>query len=148
MCKVSIIMPFYNVEKTIKTSIQSVLNQDFPDFELLLIDDGSIDGSAKICASFEDSRIQYIHLEHLGVSNARNKGLALAKGDYVSFMDSDDIMHSRFISTMYHNILSTKSDIVVCGYNTVKQLTTTPVIYQGEPIINSDALLYHIYTRL
>lgn len=88
----SVIIPIYNVEYFLKDCIISVLNQDYSDIEVLLINDGSTDSSANICDQFQkkDSRIQVYHTKNLGVGHARNLGIEKAKGDYITFVDSDD----------------------------------------------------------
>lgn len=88
----SIIIPVYNVESFLRVCIISILNQDYSDIEVLLIDDGSTDSSGSICDHFQkrDSRIQVYHTKNLGVGNARNLGIEKAKGEYITFVDSDD----------------------------------------------------------
>lgn len=90
--RVSVIIPVYNAEKYLKRCVDSVLKQDFPEFELLLVDDGSTDSSGEICDHYEkeDSRVRVIHKENSGVSDSRNLALKVAKGEYVQFLDSDD----------------------------------------------------------
>ena len=90
--KVSIIVPVYNVEQYLPRCINSILNQSFSSFELILINDGSTDKSGDICNEYEkkDSRINVIHQENKGVSHARNRGLDLATGDYIGFVDPDE----------------------------------------------------------
>ena len=92
MPKVSIIVPVYNVEKYLPKCVESILGQSFKDWELLLIDDGSLDGSGRICDGYAktDERIRVCHKENAGVSSARNYGIELSKGDYVMFVDADD----------------------------------------------------------
>ncbi len=92
MCMVSIIVPVYNAEKTLRRCIDSILAQTYPDFELLLIDDGSTDNSGAICEEYarQDQRLRVIHKENSGVSSARNTGLDHAQGTYLQFLDSDD----------------------------------------------------------
>ena len=89
---VSIIVPVYNAEKTIGRCVDSILGQQYTDFELLLVDDGSKDGSGAICDSYAlaDSRVQVIHKENTGVSDTRNIGISRARGVYLQFLDSDD----------------------------------------------------------
>jgi len=87
---VSIIMPVYNVEKYISQAIDSVLNQTFPDFELLIIDDQSPDKSIELCRSYDDPRIRIIQQKSLGLAGARNTGINQAKGQYIAFLDADD----------------------------------------------------------
>lgn len=89
---VSIIVPVYNARKTIARCIESIINQEFQDFELLLVNDGSKDDSGQICDSYaaQDKRIRVIHKDNSGVSDSRNMALDLAKGKYIQFLDSDD----------------------------------------------------------
>ena len=105
---ISVIVPVYNVEKYIEDCIQSILQQTYKDFELLLIDDGSPDNSGIICNRFADGdcRIRVIHKENQGVSAARNDGLALAKGEYVCFIDSDDYVDENYLSLLANNMVS------------------------------------------
>ena len=90
--KISVIVPVYNVEKYLRRCIDSILSQTFSDFELLLIDDGSKDKSGEICDEYaaKDARVRVFHKENGGVSSARNLGLDNAKGDWITFSDSDD----------------------------------------------------------
>ena len=89
---VSIIVPVYNAEKYLKRCVDSILSQDYRDFELLLMDDGSSDGSAEICDGYEraDSRVHVVHKENTGVSDTRNQALDMARGTFIQFLDSDD----------------------------------------------------------
>lgn len=117
MPKISIILPVYNGEKYIKDTIKSLLNQTFKDFELIIVDDGSSDRSAEICENFArlDDRIIVIHQKNGGVSNARNKGIDLARGEYVSFVDSDDSMEIDMYERLYNNIIESNADISSCN---------------------------------
>lgn len=89
---VSIIIPVYNAEKYLRRCIESILNQEYADFELILSDDGSTDGSGSICDEYaaQDERIRVIHKENSGVSDTRNRAMRLARGTYLQFVDSDD----------------------------------------------------------
>jgi len=119
LVKVSIITPVYNVEKCIERSIKSVISQTNKDFELLLIDDGSKDRSIEIARSLlENSNINYkiITQENSGVSAARNTGIKEASGEYITFLDSDDYIDSRFIELMYEKVSTFKYDLVFCDY--------------------------------
>jgi glycosyltransferase involved in cell wall biosynthesis len=91
MTRISIIMPTYNREQFIGEAIQSVLDQSFQDYELIIGDDGSTDNTKRIVESFNSPRIKYLKLEHFGRSHARNEALKYATGDYISFLDSDDV---------------------------------------------------------
>lgn len=109
----TIIVPVYNVDKYLTTCIQSILNQSFLDFELILVDDGSSDDSGAICDSFvkSDPRISVYHTENKGVSCARNYGLDRAKGEYIMFVDSDDELPQNAIA----QLLKDNADFVVGG---------------------------------
>ena len=118
--KISVIVPVYNVEKYLPRCIESILAQTFTDFELLLIDDGSIDNSGKICDEFamKDSRIKVFHKKNGGVSSARNVGLDNAKGDWITFSDSDDELFNNALKT-YADIIQKypNVDIICCGHS-------------------------------
>lgn len=103
MVKVSIIMPVYNSEKYLEHAVNSILSQDFDDFELILVDDGSPDNSGKICDDFakKDKRVKVIHKQNGGICSARNAGLDLAQGEYVGFCDNDDEYLPHLISENY-----------------------------------------------
>ena len=105
---VSVIVPVYKVENVSHYCIDSILNQTFMDFELILIDDGSPDNSGKICDEYAkiDSRVKVVHKENEGVSAARNAGLELAKGKYICFVDSDDYIQRDYLERL---ILAKKS---------------------------------------
>ena len=92
MPKISIIVPLYNSEKYLARCIKSILNQTFKNFELILVDDGSIDGSLSICEGFaeKDTRIKVIHKENGGLSDARNAGLDIARGEYVGLYNAQN----------------------------------------------------------
>lgn len=91
MVTISIIIPVFNGEKTIKETIESVLNQTFSDFELLIINDGSQDSTLQIVSTFQDSRLKVFSYPNAGLPASRNRGISLAKGEYISFIDADDL---------------------------------------------------------
>lgn len=111
--KYSIIVPVYNVERYISRCIDSILKQTIQDFELILIDDGSPDNSGNICDEYAqlDNRIVVVHQENKGVSAARNKGLDIAKGKYIVFVDSDDEVTSDYLECMDNS----DADLVISG---------------------------------
>ena len=113
---VSVIMPAYNMEKYIGDSIESVLNQNYINFELIIINDGSSDGTKEIIAKYQhmDERIIYIEQENHGVSVARNVGMSCAKGKYISFLDADDLWEPIFLSTLIKVAEQTGKDWI-CG---------------------------------
>lgn len=121
MIKVSIIIPVYNAEKHLKKCIQSVLTQTEKDIEVILIDDGSKDESLHICQLYEkqDNRLRVIHQENSGVSAARNKGITLAKGEYIGFVDADDWIDCEMYRLMLGEAKKTDADVVMCDARTV-----------------------------
>lgn len=121
---VSVIVPVYNVEQYLHRSIDSLLVQTYKNLEILIIDDGSTDGSAAICdyyASY-DARIRVFHKENGGQSDARNMALERMTGDYVTFVDSDDYVASDMIEKFYNAIKTTGAEMVVGGYYVVNHV--------------------------
>lgn len=116
---VSVIIPVYNVEPYLNECINSVIFQSYHNLEILLIDDGSDDGSERICddAAGKDTRIKVFHQVNKGLSAARNVGLEHAKGDIIAFLDSDDAFHKDMIRIMTDEMLKQSVDIVVCGFS-------------------------------
>lgn len=127
MTKISIIVPIYNSEQFIERCIISVLEQSFQDWELLLVDDGSMDSSLNICKQYakKDARIKSFHQENSGVSTARLKGLSESAGEYISFLDSDDALPSNALEILYDNVIE-NYDIVIG--------TLSNVVLSGEII--------------
>lgn len=118
---ISIIVPVYNAENTIGRCVDSILNQTFRDWELLLVDDGSIDHSDMICDQYaaKDRRIKIFHKENGGVSSARNIGLKYAKGEWITFVDADDYLNVESLCDMIkcsENADLVMSSIKICGY--------------------------------
>lgn len=120
MIKVTVILPVFNAEKSVKKTIESVLKQTFKDFELIVINDGSTDDSLKVCQEIQkkDDRIVIKNIENNGVSNARNIGLKMAQGEYIMFIDSDDEYFPTTLEKMVKNIEF--SDLCVCNFSISK----------------------------
>lgn len=116
--EISIIVPVYNVEKYIRECIDSILEQTFSNFELILVDDGSTDHSAYICDEYNnlDKRITVIHKENGGLSSARNAGLDIARGRFITFIDSDDFIDKEFCKSMLKKMVDSNADIVICDF--------------------------------
>lgn len=114
---VSIIVPVYNAEKYLMDTVHSILKQTYKDFELILIDDGSIDNSFNLCRSIADTdkRAIAIHQENKGVSAARNTGINIAKGNYICFVDSDDYIEPDMLECLVKNAENYQADISCCG---------------------------------
>ncbi len=118
---ISIIVPIYNVEKYLNKCIESIVNQTYENIEIILIDDGSNDNSGIICDEYakKDNRIIVVHKENGGVSSARNKGLKIAKGEWISFVDADDWIEQIFCQTLLNKVTQEQADIALCGYNRI-----------------------------
>lgn len=110
--KISIIVPVYKVEKYLNRCIKSILKQTFTDFELILVDDGSPDRCPQMCDSWckRDKRIRVIHKENEGLSSARNAGLEVARGEYIGFVDSDDIIEKDMYEYLFRILCENKAD--------------------------------------
>ena len=150
----SIIVPVYNVEKYVSDCINSILNQTYRDFELILIDDGSTDSSGKICDEYskKDSRIKVIHKNNMGCSAARNTGINFATGDLVAFADSDDLIDSDMYGILIENIDSTNSDVSACSFVEEKyNLGMSKVVRKHQnkpdPIVFVGGEIYESITR-
>tara|TARA_B110000046_G_C13025697_1_gene413926 strand:+ start:3919 stop:4932 length:1014 start_codon:yes stop_codon:yes gene_type:complete len=113
---VSIILPVYNVEKYIVKCIQSILRQSYSNFELLIVNDGTLDKSIEIAGQFKDSRIKIFNKENGGLSDARNYGLEKVSGEYIYFMDSDDWIEPELLTICIDAIESYNSDFIIFGY--------------------------------
>lgn len=115
--KISVIIPTYNREKTIIPSINSVLKQTYHNLEVLIIDDGSKDNTESLISNIKDSRIKYIKIkENKGACFARNLGIKLSTGKYITFQDSDDYYHINKIEKQYLNLIKKKSDFDFCRF--------------------------------
>jgi len=121
MKKISIIIPIYNAGKYLSSCIESILNQTYHNLEVLLINDGSTDNSALICEEYakKDDRIIFISQPNQGPGVARNTGLDIASGDYIGFVDSDDIIVPEMYKEMLNMAFENNADIVHCGYEKV-----------------------------
>ena len=148
----SIIVPLYNKQEHIANTLYSVLHQTCPDFELLVINDGSTDGSVALVEMFDDPRLRIYHQKNAGVSAARNKGISCAKGQYIAFLDADDLWRSDYLAEMQKLIRK----FPACGFygaaHTVLQKHRSFIEGRTMPegIVKNyfrDELLHHI-TRL
>lgn len=125
---ISVIVPIYNVEPYLRQCVDSIINQTYPDLEIILVDDGSTDGSGKIADSYDDPRIKVFHTENRGLSAARNLGIDHAHGEYISFVDADDwIEPDLLLQTVsliddadilcHHSIITHSEELSFTGYN-------------------------------
>ena len=118
MPEISVIIQVYKAEAFLGECIDSILTQTFSDFELILVDDGSPDNSGAICEEYaaKDSRVSVIHQKNSGQAAARNHALTKAKGNWICFIDSDDIIHPRMVELLYHAVSSSGAGISMCQY--------------------------------
>ncbi|MFZ5986464.1 MAG: glycosyltransferase family 2 protein [Bacillota bacterium] len=118
MYKVSVIIPIYNVRNYLERTLQVVIDQKLKDIEIILINDGSTDGSEMICDQYakNDTRVKVIHQKNCGVSYSRNRALDMANGKYVFFMDADDYIEEEMLLNLYELGEKNNSDLVICGF--------------------------------
>ena len=138
---ISVIIPVYNVEKYLKSCLDSIINQTYDNLEIILIDDGSSDKSAQICDDYvnNDNRIEVLHKNNEGVSIARNTGIKMAAGSYISFIDSDDYIDKNYFETM---IESFNEDSLICSnYKIVKKKNNIIVDSKEDTIMVDDYIL-------
>ena len=146
--KVSLIVPAYNVEEYIKKCITSIENQTYQNYELIIIDDGSTDGTTDIIkeASACNSKIKVLNGGHKGVSNARNMGLDCVEGDYVTFVDSDDFICENYIENLVNWLEDENVDLAICGTNDISEdgkIVKQSLQLEGE-VLNNDQFLSDI----
>ena len=149
---ISIIVPVYKVEKYIRKCIESILNQTYKDFELILVDDGSPDDSGAICDEYaeQDSRIKVLHQRNAGQASARNAGLAVAKGEYISFVDSDDTVEPYMLEVLKEMFTTFGCDIAMCGHRLVQEnedFVSSVTEYQPE-LLDIESLWNEIFGNL
>ena len=113
---ISVIVPVYNVIKYLDECVDSILHQTIQNIQIILVDDGSTDGSGERCEELkkQDSRIEVLHKANGGLSDARNAGIALATGGYITFVDSDDVIDKTYCEMLYESIKNRAADIAVC----------------------------------
>lgn len=145
---ISVIIPVYKVEKYLEKCLDSVIAQTYRNLEILVVDDGSPDGSPAICDRYaaKDSRIKVFHIENGGVSAARNYALDRAKGEYIAFVDSDDFIEPDMIEKLYDRLQRTGCKAAVCGrYIEADGKTSTGNVSAGEEIYDTKAYLKGYY---
>ncbi len=118
---VSVIIPVYNVFPYLREAVDSVISQTYRNLEIIIIDDGSSDGSGEVCDEYKtDPRVRVVHQRNRGLSAARNTGLDIMTGDYTMFLDSDDVYHPDMVEKMVNAIIKSKADLVICSYNEIE----------------------------
>ena len=139
---ISVIVPVYKVEPYLAACVDSILAQTFTDFELILVDDGSPDRCGEICDAYaqQDPRVRVIHQENQGLSGARNAGMDIARGEYISFVDSDDMISPRYLTVLLQSLTETNADFSVCRFMEFTDRTAKTVLSKPQKN-NSKALL-------
>lgn len=161
--KISIIIPVYNVEMYLEKCMQSILNQTYSNLEIILINDGSKDASGEICEKIakKDNRVCVIHKENGGASSARNKGLEVATGDYIGFVDADDYITKDMYQYLYDLLTDNDADIAMCDFTRdsskldeniqdgqLKYYETAEEIQDFFYRVNGEPSCYSIWNRL
>lgn len=144
---ISVVIPLYNKEKQIAYTLQSVFNQTFQDFEIVIIDDGSTDGSVAEVEKFSDSRIRLVHQQNAGVSAARNRGIEEAKGELIAFLDADDEWKSEYLATQYHLYQKYPDcSVFACNYDfRDSEGKVSPTIIRKIPFAGEDGILSNYF---
>lgn len=142
---ISVIVPVYNVKRYLEACVMSILGQSYRHFELILVDDGSTDGSAPLCDDLaqRDNRIIVVHQKNGGVSSARNHGLAIMKGKYCTFVDADDIVEADWLKQLHAQITTTGAQLACCSYSIINrdgQKEPTPC--HTEAVMNRNDALF------
>lgn len=139
---ITVIIPIYNAEEYLERCLKSVINQTYSNIEIILIDDGSQDNCPNICDKYAkiDERIKVIHKKNSGVSAARNDGLKIAKGEYVTFIDSDDYVDKKYIEILYKDCLKNNAEVSIIGTNAISETgkTTGDYSIEKKKIYNSE----------
>ncbi|GHV79691.1 hypothetical protein AGMMS49944_14820 [Spirochaetia bacterium] len=141
----SVIVPVYNVKPYLERCIESIIHQTYRNLDIIVVDDGSTDGSDAICDEYakKDDRITVIHKQNGGLSDARNAGLAVAKGDLIGFVDSDDWLALDMYEVLIDNHVKTGADIVACGFYDVRNNTyrknTRDGLYDKDTVLTAEA---------
>lgn len=148
----SVIVPVYNVEEYLEICIESVLNQTFSDFELILVDDGSPDRCPEICDAYKekDSRIKVVHKQNNGLAAARKTGIGYAEGEYVFNLDSDDLIENDTLERAYNIIKDTACEIVSFSYRWVENGRTVNITNDclDEGLYDEEGIKKYIYPKL
>lgn len=141
---ISVIIPVYNVEKYLPDCLNSVLVQSYKNLEIILVDDGSPDSCGEICENYavKDNRIKVIHKENGGLSDARNLGIDIAKGEYITFIDSDDLVTVTYIENLYIALKAANANLAISWFSEFKdddriQLNATRLKIENIDILNS-----------
>lgn len=142
---ISVIVPVYNVESYVEECIQSVLNQSYQNLEIILVDDGSTDKSGEICEKFTyDKRVTVLHKENGGLSSARNFALEIVKGEYLSFIDSDDYIDKYFIEKLYNALKIQKDNCKISMCRFTREENSFMISEKKIKLVSSEETLKNI----
>lgn len=144
---ISIIIPIYNAEKKLNRCVDSILTQTYSDIELLLVDDGSTDGSAEICLNYvkNDNRVRYIYKSNGGAASARNVGINEAKGEYIQFVDSDDYISSNMTEMLYKSMEYYCTDLSICGLISYTRTSRNTIMYENTKGLSLNDFIPYVY---
>lgn len=159
---ISVIVPIYKVEKYLDRCVESLINQTYKNLEIILVDDGSPDNSPAMCDNDakKDSRIKVVHKKNGGLSDARNVGMSVATGEFISFIDSDDYVSDDFFEVLYNTMITEKSDIVECSvvkfyednlfdkHNDDNEITTFSTVDALSALISENPFHQHVWNKL
>ncbi len=154
-CKISVIMPVYNSGIYLRTAVDSILSQSMSDFELILVDDGSTDGSSLVCNEYskEDNRVKVLHQSNKGICEARNAALKVAKGEFIAFSDHDDEYLPNLLNDTYKFAKKNDLDVVKFGHRAIsykKNKKVKSTIYNSETAVylkNLSASVFSLYNK-
>lgn len=143
---VSVIVPVYNVEYYIEKCVKSIMAQDYQKLEIILVDDGTQDASGQLIDQLaqQDSRIRVIHKENGGVSSARNRGLAVATGEYITFVDGDDYIARDYVSYLLDLAVSNQCDMAI-SRNNFTTLDSTQISKDHQSVCSAEQVIEEIY---
>ena len=144
---ISVIVPIYNAENYLDRCISSIVNQTYKNLEIILINDGSIDNSLEICEKWKekDERIILINKENTGVSDTRNKGLDIATGKYISFVDGDDYIEIDMMEKLIKKIKNENSKLIICGYNYILKNNINSEVFENFKEFNKNEYLKNAF---
>ena len=147
---ITIIVPIYNVKPYLSRCIESIINQDYKKLEIILVDDGSNDGSSELCDEYvkKDKRIKVIHQKNSGISITRNVATDLAKGKYIAYVDSDDYIELDYISYLYKLIKDNKADISACAHNKHRYIEAVYEKDELYPALLTSKIAFSSWSKL
>lgn len=142
MDKISVIVPVYNVKQYLERCVKSITSQTYNNLEIILIDDGSTDGSGEVCNKFTDKRIKVVHKQNQGLGLTRNVGIDNATGKYMVFVDSDDYLDKTMIENLYNNLVLNNADTCIGGFKRVfkNKVISNVNPYAGKTFSNSQII--------